>query len=59
MNNVTFERAVIADLAAIIWLLADDQLGRQREDVGLCPNPKYEKAFEAINSDENQLLAVA
>ncbi len=59
MNDVTFERAVIADLPAIVLLLADDQLGRRREDPGPPPNPKYEQAFEAIDRDENQLLAVA
>ncbi len=59
MNDVTFERAVVEDLPAIIRLLADDQLGRQREDLGPPLNPNYETAFEAIDRDENQLLAVA
>ena len=59
MGDVTFERAELADLPAIIALLADDALGQQREDVGPPANPKYEAAFHAINNDGNQLLAVA
>ena len=34
MGAVEFRQALIADLPAIIELLADDDLGRQREEVG-------------------------
>jgi hypothetical protein len=54
MAAVEFRQALIADLPAIIELLADDDLGRQRED-----SPNYEAAFRAIAKDANQLLAVA
>ena len=59
MDNIAFEKAVLDDLTAIIGLLADDQLGRQREDAGVPVNPRYEDAFNAINRDTNQLLAIA
>ena len=40
-------------------MLADDELGRQREDPGLPLNEKYVAAFAAIDADPNQYLAVA
>ncbi len=58
MDTIVFRRARAADLPAIIALLADDALGRAREDVSLPPNPAYEAAFAAIDSDINQFLAV-
>jgi ribosomal protein S18 acetylase RimI-like enzyme len=54
----TFRRATGADLPAIIRLLADDELGRQREDATLPLSDRYLQAFAAIDSDPNQLLAV-
>ncbi len=59
MEEIRFRQAVIADLPAIIGLLADDELGRQRERIGPPPSPDYELAFHAIEKDSNQLLAVA
>lgn len=59
METVSFRRATITDLPAILELLADDDLGRQRERIGPPPSPNYEKAFHAIDRDANQLLAVA
>jgi GNAT superfamily N-acetyltransferase len=59
MTGVTFRRARAADLPAIIVLLADDGLGRKREDTGSPPNPKYLDAFQVIDADPNQLQAVA
>ncbi|WP_439476516.1 GNAT family N-acetyltransferase [Brevundimonas sp.] len=58
MDTIAFRRARVADLPAIIALLADDPLGREREDVSLPPVPAYGAAFAAIDSDLNQLLAV-
>lgn len=58
MDAIAFRRARVADLPAIIALLADDPLGREREDVSLPPVPAYEAAFAAIDADANQLLAV-
>ncbi|WP_372752480.1 N-acetyltransferase family protein [Mariniflexile sp.] len=53
-----FRKATEQDLAAIVELMADDMLGKDRENV---QNPlpiAYLKAFERINSDENQELIV-
>lgn len=58
MGDFEFRRATADDLAKIIDLLADDELGRQREDPGPPPNPRYRSAFAAIDDDPNQFLAV-
>lgn len=55
----TFRAAGEGDLSAIIALLADDPLGRGREDASDPPNTAYISAFQAIVDDANQLLAVA
>ena len=47
------------DLAAIVALLADDGLGRGREQRGDGLAPAYVAAFEAIAADPNQIMAVA
>lgn len=59
MENVTIRRAGASDLAAIIALLADDELGRSREDVSIPLNSNYVAAFHAIQADPHQLLVVA
>lgn len=59
MKDVVFRRAEVGDLAAIIAMLADDILGRQREDPSSPPNAKYLEALRAIQADPNQLAAVA
>lgn len=59
MRSLAIRRARAADLPAIIALLADDALGQHREDSSSPPNPRYVAAFEAIEADPNQLLAVA
>jgi len=56
--GVAFRRATRADLPAIIAMLADDPLGASREDPSDPPNPSYVAAFEAIERDSNQLMAV-
>ena len=58
MHQPTFRRATEADLPAIIGLLADDELGREREDTSTPLNARYGQAFTAIDRDPNQLLAV-
>ena len=58
MHSPVFRRAVPSDLPAIIALLADDPLGRTREDPGTPPNPLYTAAFAAIDADPNQFLLV-
>ncbi|MBP5980781.1 MAG: GNAT family N-acetyltransferase [Halomonas sp.] len=57
--TIQFRRARSDDVASIVALLADDVLGRQREDVGSPLNPLYRAAFDAIDADPNQLQLVA
>ena len=59
MIQTVFRRAVLADLPAIVALLADDHLGAGREDPRLPLDPGYLAGFEAVDRDPNQLLAVA
>ena len=47
------------DVAAIVALLADDELGRDREVVTDPPLRAYFAAFDRIAADPNILLAVA
>lgn len=59
MSDVSFRRATEADVAAIVALLADDGLGRGRENPALPLDRRYLDVFAALDSDPNQLLAVA
>lgn len=54
-----FRAATAADVPAVVALLADDVLGKARENPGPPLNPRYVAAFEAMASDPNQLLLVA
>jgi GNAT superfamily N-acetyltransferase len=57
--SMRFRAATSADLAAIVHMLADDDLGRQRErDEVPLPN-SYQQAFEVITSNPNHELIVA
>ena len=56
---MTFRTATLADLPAIIHMLADDDLGRLRETISTPPDPAYTAAFHAISADPNQRLVVA
>ncbi|MEV6241134.1 GNAT family N-acetyltransferase [Lentzea sp. NPDC051838] len=53
---MTIRRATAADVHPIVEMLADDPLGAQRESPG---DPAYLKAFEVIDADPHQYLAVA
>jgi len=55
---IDIRRAGRNDLKAIVELLADDELGAQRERVSSDIAPEYLAAFDAIEADPNQLLAV-
>ncbi|MEU1901856.1 GNAT family N-acetyltransferase [Nocardiopsis dassonvillei] len=56
-EGITIDRARAEDVAAIVAMLADDELGARREDPGnLTP---YLAAFEVIDADPHQFLAVA
>ncbi len=52
-------RASLEDLPSIIRLLADDDLGRSREDARTPLDPRYLAAFAAIERDPNQRLVIA
>jgi ribosomal protein S18 acetylase RimI-like enzyme len=58
MNNVSFRPAVVSDLTGIVTMLADDELGCQREDPSIPLNQRYLESFAAIDRDPNQFLAV-
>ena len=58
-TETIFRKAETTDLAAIVAILADDDLGRGREDPTIPLAAAYTQAFEAIEADPNQLLAVA
>ena len=58
-GSVTFRRAVSDDLPTIVALLADDPIGRSRENPASQLDACYRNAFAAIERDPNQLLAVA
>ncbi len=49
-------RATRADLPQLVHLLADDEFGRKREGTG--DDSGYERAFDSIDGDRNQLLLV-
>lgn len=57
-DGVLFRKARRDDLEKIIAILADDDLGQNREDPSLPLSSEYVSAFEAIDTDPNQLLAV-
>ena len=58
-TKIHFRRATLADLPAIVRMLADDGLGSQREKFeDPLPEP-YLKAFREIDADKNHELIVA
>lgn len=58
LKQLTFRRAVAADLATIVGLLADDVLGGSRETVRAEDADRYRNAFSEIEADGNQFLCV-
>ncbi len=55
---MVFRRAKREDLPQIIQMLADDELGSKRENFQNPLPSEYIKAFDKIDSDENQELIV-
>lgn len=51
--------ATLADVPAIVALMADDHNGALREDPSLPIDPAYEAAFHKIAADPHQSLVVA
>lgn len=59
MGRLVLRDATLADLPRIVAMLADDQLGKAREDASLPLHQGYERAFNAILVDSHQFLFVA
>lgn len=57
--EIEFRSAVIEDLESLITLLADDDLGKRREDQSSPINVKYMEAFKVIDKDPNNHILVA
>ena len=55
---IEFRMAQKEDVSAIVALLADDELGRKREDYRIPIPEPYFKAFDRIDKDPNQRLMV-
>ena len=57
-QKILIRKAISTDLSAIIEMLADDALGKTREDCSLPLRQEYLQAFDAISRDQNQELLV-
>lgn len=58
-QHITIRKATKEDVPEIVRLLADDMLGSKRENYQHGIAQSYYDAFDAINQDMNQMLAVA
>ena len=58
-TRITFRKATRQDLDKIVYMLADDNLGKTRERYEKPLPDSYIKAFHSINSDPNNELIVA
>ena len=58
-QGILFRQATRADLPPIVRMLADDELGSQRERVENPLPESYYSAFDQINNDPNHELIVA
>ncbi|MFL2844950.1 MAG: GNAT family N-acetyltransferase [Candidatus Puniceispirillaceae bacterium] len=58
MNGFIARKMQKADLGVVVSLLADDELGRSREDKAKIVHADYLRAFEHIDSDVNQYAAI-
>ena len=57
--RIQIRHAIRDDLPAIVYMLAEDELGAQRERFETPLPQTYYNAFEAIEADPNQELVVA
>jgi GNAT superfamily N-acetyltransferase len=57
--SLEMRQATFDDIPVIVRMLADDFLGRQREDTSLPLNENYIAAFREIDADPNNELIVA
>ena len=58
MNDLNMRKMQKADLGVVVGLLADDELGQSREDTAKVVHADYLRAFEQIDSDENQYAGI-
>jgi GNAT superfamily N-acetyltransferase len=59
-RRVVLRAAVRADVAALVGLLVEDQMGSRRDGIGSAADlAAYERAFEAIDRDPAHLLVAA
>ncbi len=56
--DVHFREAEDQDLSALVVMLADDELGADREDVSVPINRCYTQIFNHIKSDPNNELVI-
>ncbi len=56
--DLNFRKAIKSDIPNLVALLADDDLGAQREDNSLPVNQRYIDIFECIDKDANNELTV-
>ena len=56
--NLDFRKATESDIASLVNLLADDDLGANREDISMPLNGYYIDAFHSISKDPNNELTV-
>ena len=58
MYDLSARKMQKADLGVVVGLLADDELGRSREDKAEVIHADYLHAFKHIDSDVNQYVAI-
>jgi GNAT superfamily N-acetyltransferase len=58
MTSLKFRKATINDVSKIVEMIADDELGKTRENYQVPLADEYFRAFKEINSDKNQELIV-
>ena len=57
--QLTFRKALLTDIAQLVSMLADDELGAMREDISRPLNQNYLNTFSEIDRDANNELIVA
>jgi GNAT superfamily N-acetyltransferase len=56
--KMNYRKATEKDVSTIVEMIADDELGKQRENFRTPLPSEYLEAFEKINADKNQELIV-
>ena len=59
MDQLSLRKATKVDVPAIVEMVANDILGKSREDFKVPLPEKYARAFDNIDRDPNQELIVA